>query len=175
MECLQEWPELVVPVQALSESGVSAVPDCYVKPLSDRPTGLSSPTGHEPNIPIIDLSGLSGGAVACRATIQAVAAACRDWGFFQVVNHGIGPDVIGRVRAAWRGFFDRPMEEKRRYANSPRSYEGYGSRLGVEKGAVLDWGDYYFLHLLPAEIKSQVSKNIAAILFSKKLLHRMSV
>uniref|UniRef100_A0A6V7QR74 Isopenicillin N synthase-like Fe(2+) 2OG dioxygenase domain-containing protein n=1 Tax=Ananas comosus var. bracteatus TaxID=296719 RepID=A0A6V7QR74_ANACO len=68
MECLQEWPELVVPGPGAVRERRFGRPDCYVKPLSDRPTGLSSPTGHEPNIPIIDLSGLS--SAASRAAPQ---------------------------------------------------------------------------------------------------------
>ncbi|GJN13998.1 hypothetical protein PR202_gb00768 [Eleusine coracana subsp. coracana] len=46
------------------------------------------------------------------------------------------------------------MEEKKAFANSPVTYEGYGSRLGVEKGAILDWSDYYFLHLVPSDAKN---------------------
>lgn len=33
------------------------------------------------------------------------------------------------------------------------TYEGYGSRLGVEKGAVLDWGDYFYLNILPTCVR----------------------
>ncbi|CAN1303610.1 Jasmonate-induced oxygenase 2 [Linum perenne] len=43
---------------------------------------------------------------------------------------------------------------KQMYANDPVSYEGYGSRLGIEKGAILDWSDYFFLHYLPARIRN---------------------
>ncbi|CAI0443711.1 unnamed protein product [Linum tenue] len=60
---------------------------------------------------------------------------------------------MDRAREAWREFFHQPMEVKQRYANSPMTYEGYGSRLGVQKGAVLDWSDYYFLHYLPPALK----------------------
>ena len=34
---MQEWPEPVMRVQALAESGLSAIPRCYVKPPCDRP------------------------------------------------------------------------------------------------------------------------------------------
>ena len=70
------------------------------------------------------------------------------------MNHGVGIDSVKRMREAWRVFFDLPMEEKKLYANSPVTYEGYGSRLGVEKGATLDWSDYYFLNLLPNDMKN---------------------
>ncbi|WOL18654.1 protein SRG1-like isoform X2 [Canna indica] len=58
------------------------------------------------------------------------------------------------MRRAWREFFQLPLEEKNKYANSPKTYEGFGSRLGVDKDIVLDWADYFFLNLLPHSIKS---------------------
>nr|CAD1822037.1 unnamed protein product [Ananas comosus var. bracteatus] len=57
------------------------------------------------------------------------------------------------VRDAWGEFFRLPAELKRSYANAPTTYEGYGSRLGTEVGAELDWGDYFFLNLLPESAK----------------------
>ncbi|RRT56369.1 hypothetical protein B296_00031144, partial [Ensete ventricosum] len=131
MDCLQEWPEPVVHVQALSDSGLTTIPDLYIKPPSERP---SSDKGvATPRVPVIDLGGLAEGAAECRATICAVADACRSWGFFQVVNHRVSPDLVRKVREVWRGFFRLPMAEKQAYANNPRTYEGYGSRVGVEK------------------------------------------
>ncbi|KXG21191.1 hypothetical protein SORBI_3009G028200 [Sorghum bicolor] len=143
------WPEPVVRVQSLSESGVATIPDCYVKPESERPAAaaLTTTTEDGGGIPVVDLSSPSD-----PATARAVSEACRDWGFFQAVNHGVPAELLRRARGVWRGFFRQPMEVKQRYANSPATYEGYGSRLGVEKGAVLDWGDYYFLHVRPPHL-----------------------
>ncbi|CAO1946478.1 unnamed protein product [Urochloa humidicola] len=159
-DCMQEWPEPVIRVQALAESGLSAIPRCYIKPPCDRPVAPPPPAATKQveeladvSIPVIDLSELLAGGLGGGVT-EAVAAACRDWGFFQVVNHGVRPELMRAAREAWRGFFRRPLEEKQRYANSPRTYEGYGSRLGVQKGAVLDWGDYFFLHIAPEAAKS---------------------
>ncbi|KAL6853612.1 hypothetical protein ACP4OV_019641 [Aristida adscensionis] len=163
-ECMQEWPEPVVRVQALAESGLAAIPRCYVKPPCERPSPAPAarqpPPRREPSdggagIPVIDLGELlADGAEGIRSAAEAVAAACREWGFFQVVNHGVRPELLRAAREAWRGFFHLPLPEKQRYANSPRTYVGYGSRLGVQKGAILDWGDYYFLHLAPEAAKS---------------------
>ncbi|PSS33315.1 Codeine O-demethylase [Actinidia chinensis var. chinensis] len=60
---------------------------------------------------------------------------------------------MDQARDVWREFFYLPMEIKQVYANSPKTYEGYGSRLGVQKGAILDWSDYYYLHYLPGTLK----------------------
>ncbi|TKW24411.1 hypothetical protein SEVIR_3G049400v4 [Setaria viridis] len=146
------WPEPVVRVQSLSESGAATIPDRYVKPEAERPATALADDGAataatEVGIPVVDLS-----SPGDPATVRAVSEACRDWGFFQAVNHGVPAELLRRARGVWRGFFRQPMEVKQRYANSPATYEGYGSRLGVEKGAVLDWGDYYFLHVRPPHL-----------------------
>ncbi|KAL8517254.1 hypothetical protein ACS0TY_015475 [Phlomoides rotata] len=150
ISCVQGWPEAVVRVQQLSDSGIRVIPDRYVKKPSDRPI----PDAREVNIPVIDMERMySGDAEIRRRTAALIDEACREWGFFQVVNHGVGHEMMGRTREAWREFFQLPVGEKQRYANSPTTYEGYGSRLGVEKGISLDWSDYFFLHYLPVELR----------------------
>lgn len=58
------------------------------------------------------------------------------------------------VKDTWKQFFDQPLHLKKQYANSPITYEGYGSRLGIEKGAILDWSDYFFLNYLPSSLRN---------------------
>lgn len=153
MSCLQDWPEPIIRVQSLSDSGLDRIPDRYVKPLTERPVVLPV-AADEVDIPLIDLSGLcSADSDIVRLTKQKVGEACQVWGFFQAVNHGVRPDLMDQARQTWRDFFHQPMEEKQKYANDPKTYEGYGSRLGVEKGALLDWSDYFFLHYLPSNLK----------------------
>ncbi|XP_022891538.1 probable 2-oxoglutarate-dependent dioxygenase At3g111800 [Olea europaea var. sylvestris] len=155
MNFLQKWPEPVVPVQHLSDSGIRVIPGRYVKKPSERPSSVDSA---EPdiNIPVIDLQELySDDHLLRRRTASLIDSACREWGFFQVVNHGVSHELMARTREAWREFFHLPMAEKKKYANSPSTYEGYGSRLGVEKGISLDWNDYFFLHYLPVAIRDR--------------------
>lgn len=156
MNNLQDWPEPIIRVQSLSEIGLSMIPDRYVKPLSDRPSSNQPENGGngDANIPIIDLTGLTDDETELsRSTMDQISSACKDWGFFQVVNHGVSPGLMDQARETWRSFFHLPMEIKQAYANSPKTYEGYGSRLGIEKGAILDWSDYYYLHYLPLTLK----------------------
>ncbi|KAI7741533.1 hypothetical protein M8C21_022340 [Ambrosia artemisiifolia] len=153
MGCPCDWPEPIVRVQSLSESGKTIIPDQYIKPPPDRPSLNTSPL--DINIPLIDLAGLYNDAdhIVRQATLKEISVACREWGFFQVINHGLRPELVDGAREIWREFFHESMEVKQKYANSPKTYEGYGSRLGLQKGAILDWSDYYFLHYLPSSLK----------------------
>ncbi|KAJ4971847.1 hypothetical protein NE237_004946 [Protea cynaroides] len=153
MSSLQQvWPEPIVRVQSLSETGVSEVPDRYIKPPSERPSLEPQPVVEETNIPLIDLGDLLVGDDHS-TILNQISEACRDWGFFQVVNHGVSVELMHRALQLWAHFFHLPIGEKLIYANSPLTFEGYGSRLGVEKGAILDWSDYFFLNYLPETLR----------------------
>ncbi|XP_020522780.1 probable 2-oxoglutarate-dependent dioxygenase ANS [Amborella trichopoda] len=139
-----EWPEPVERVQKLAESGIQHLPQRYIRPPQDRSSSLSlSPTG----VPVVDLSAGN--------SMKVMQSACREWGVFQLVNHGIPDTVLSSAMNASRGFFDLPMSEKQLYANDPLTYEGYGSRVGVQKGILLDWGDYFFHHVRPLSHQKQ--------------------
>ncbi|KFK36717.1 hypothetical protein AALP_AA4G160400 [Arabis alpina] len=144
------WPEPIVSVQALSQTGMSTVPNRYVKPLHQRPVINADQTEADIEIPVVDMSDVWGK----QEELKRVRSACEEWGFFQVVNHGVSHELMERMRGAWREFFELPLEEKRKYANSPDTYEGYGSRLGVVKDAILDWSDYFFLNHSPSSVKN---------------------
>jgi isopenicillin N synthase-like dioxygenase len=58
-------------------------------------------------IPVIDLSSANHAAL-----IEQIGAACREFGFFGAVNHGIAPEVIAQAFRAAKIFFDLPQEDK---------------------------------------------------------------
>jgi hypothetical protein len=155
MKSLQSWPEPVTRVQSLAASGIRAIPERYIKSPSQRP--LLNNDAQEVNVPVIDFQNLfSSDRGLCEEALRCVHNACREWGFFQVVNHGVNHELMKRTCEVWHEFFNLPLEVKQEYANTPATYEGYGSRVGVEKGASLDWSDYFFLHFMPLSL---INKN----------------
>ncbi|XP_077212372.1 jasmonate-induced oxygenase 2-like [Tasmannia lanceolata] len=138
-----EWPEPIQRVQALAESGLEALPLRYIR---DQ-TPVTSATSQAP--PVVDLSTFATSGTPRQSMLQLLSSACKEWGVFQLVNHGIPGELLASAMAVSRSFFDLPMEEKLKYANDPVSYQGYGSRMGVKKDITLDWNDYFFHHLRP--------------------------
>jgi len=68
-------------------------------------------------VPVIDVTDLQ-----APGTLQAIDGACRDWGFFQVVGHGVTPEVLRELEAAMREFFGQPAASKQvisRTADNP--------------------------------------------------------
>jgi isopenicillin N synthase-like dioxygenase len=80
-------------------------------------------------LPIIDLgsSGEGDGASLTRIAAE-VGAACRDVGFFYVVNHDVDKELIAKAFAQSRNFFALPVADKRKLAietvGGNRGYSG---------------------------------------------------
>ncbi len=60
--------------------------------------------------------------------VEQVASAARDFGFFQIVDHGIGQEQIDAVWDATRAFFAQPTETKRAIARTKENARGYYDR-----------------------------------------------
>ena len=88
--------------------------------------------------PVIDLSPLrDGGLSSSSPLVREVADACEQWGFFQVVNHGVDEDLCARAEQQQRAFFALPMEVKecmRRSADNSRGW--YNDELTKQRR---DW------------------------------------
>jgi isopenicillin N synthase-like dioxygenase len=90
----------------------------------------------EPTLPVIDLAAGTDAAVR-----RQVDAACRDWGFFQVVRHGIDPRVIERIHRQMRAFFAQPLEAKRRILRTAANPWGFYDQELTRR--TRDWKQIY--------------------------------
>ncbi|MGD8341781.1 MAG: 2OG-Fe(II) oxygenase family protein [Gammaproteobacteria bacterium] len=75
------------------------------------------------NIPVIDIAKLRD-----PRTLESLDRACRDWGFFQVVNHGIETACIDAVMREARRFFSQPLERKREISRTAENPWGFYDR-----------------------------------------------
>jgi isopenicillin N synthase-like dioxygenase len=87
-------------------------------------------------LPIIDVGDLR------RAAVQReIDAACRDWGFFQIVGHGIAERTLDALRRQMRALFALPLSSKhaiKRTAENPWGF--YDRELTKHKR---DWKQVY--------------------------------
>ena len=78
-------------------------------------------------VPVVDIAGyFTGDPVEKRRVAREVGDACRTIGFLVVAGHGVSTDLIDRMHATSRAFFDLPDAAKRRYITpDPNIYRGY--------------------------------------------------
>ncbi|RCV39872.1 hypothetical protein SETIT_9G005200v2 [Setaria italica] len=105
-------------------------------------------------VPVVDLGRLLDPSSSMDIEAASLRAACEDWGFFQVVNHGVPDEVIHDVREDLKAFFQLPLAEKQALAQGPGGIEGYGQAFVVSEDQKLDWADMLFLSTLPPEYRS---------------------
>lgn len=75
------------------------------------------------SVPVIDIGGLRDSTA--NDAIGEIANACRDWGFFQVVNHGVPGELIDDVwRQMWQ-FFRLPRSTKESILRTRENPWGY--------------------------------------------------
>ena len=87
-------------------------------------------------LPVIDISDLASATMRRR-----IDAACRDWGFFQVVGHGIDEGTIAALRREMRAFFAQPIEEKRAIVRSAANPWGFYDQELTRQ--TRDWKEIY--------------------------------
>ncbi|KAG4171453.1 hypothetical protein ERO13_A12G210100v2 [Gossypium hirsutum] len=133
-------------VQALASKNLKNIPSRYIRPEVEFEVVS---IGESQQIPVIDMSKLD------RDDEQKkLHQACKDWGFFQLINHGIADEVIEKMKIDTQEFFKLPLEEKLAYAQLPNEIEGYGQTLVRSADQKLDWNDMLFLFPLPVPLRN---------------------
>ncbi|XWS66790.1 hypothetical protein CRYUN_Cryun05aG0231100 [Craigia yunnanensis] len=131
-------------VKHLFENGVSKLPNKYILPVSDRPNvNKEQPNAAKSNLklPVIDFAELQGPNQS--QILNSLSSACEEYGFFQVVNHGIPIEVIRSMIDVSTRFFALPYEERAKYMSSDMtSPVRYGTSLNQSKDAVFSWRDF---------------------------------
>lgn len=121
------------------------IPPEFIRSENEQPAITTVP-GKLLEVPVIDLSHSNEVDV-----VALVAEAGREWGLFQVVNHGIPNEVISALQKAGKGFFELPQEEKELCAKSGEggSIQGYGTKLQKEVEGKKGWVDHLFHNIWP--------------------------
>ncbi|WVZ17871.1 hypothetical protein V8G54_010853 [Vigna mungo] len=96
-------------------------------------------------IPVIDLSPVTNEAVSDPSSIERlvkeIGSACKEWGFFQVINHGVPLVLRENIEKASRMFFSQSVEEKRKVSRDERNAMGYYDTEHTKN--VRDWKEVF--------------------------------
>ncbi|KAG6490480.1 probable 2-oxoglutarate-dependent dioxygenase SLC1 [Zingiber officinale] len=153
--------------------GITRVPSKYIFPISDRPQIMSSAQKPKIKFPVIDIGKLL--SEDRTRVLETLDQACKEYGFFQVVNHGIDDVVIQRMIDSGKQFFELPFEERSRYLTTDTSSPvRYGTSFSEINDEVFCWRDFLKLTchsldtILPLWPSAPIGFREDAILYSKK-------
>ncbi|GMG99969.1 hypothetical protein Nepgr_001809 [Nepenthes gracilis] len=133
-------------VRGLAEMSLKVVPSNYVQPFEERLDATQVVS--DESIPVVDVSNWDDQRVA-----DSICDASRNYGFFQIINHGIPEEVLAEVQAAAHRFFEMPTEEKVKFKRD--ACGGGIAKLGTSfspgKEKVMEWKDYLSLEYFSDE------------------------
>ncbi|KAF2305376.1 hypothetical protein GH714_004416 [Hevea brasiliensis] len=109
----------VVSVQELIKQPFVSVPQSYVQ--SDQ--GIFKPADCFPSVPTIDLKLLLSEETA-ELELEKLHSTCKEWGLFQLVNHGVSSSLLENMRNEIQEFYNLPLEEKMKYKRRQGDFEG---------------------------------------------------
>src|SRR5882724_4497417 len=85
--------------------------------------GLKSDVVSAEGIPVVDLTDAERPEV-----VRAIGGACREWGFFQALGHGVDSRLIASMHRQMRAFFAQPLAAKQAIVRSAGNPWGFYDR-----------------------------------------------
>nr|AFZ76981.1 ACC oxidase [Boehmeria nivea] len=92
--------------------------------------------------PVIDMSKLNGEERA--STMEMINDACENWGFFELMNHGISHELMDIVERLTKEHYRKCMEQRFKEMVATKGLEAVQSEI-----TDLDWESTFFLRHLP--------------------------
>ncbi|GLJ22872.1 hypothetical protein SUGI_0431370 [Cryptomeria japonica] len=84
--------------------------------------------------------------------VDKIRSACRQDGFFQVINHGVPETSINRMLEVSKEFFTMPVEYRDKfYSEDPSNVVRLSTSFNVQKEKVYNWREFLRHHCYPLE------------------------
>ncbi|KAM3706248.1 hypothetical protein ACJW31_03G139200 [Castanea mollissima] len=171
---------MTVPFQLANNTPLSVSPD-FILPEFKRPT--LSKVFPSDSIPTIDLNDnqIDEGQ-GSSPLVSKTSQACEEYGFFQIINHGVPKELSQKVLAVVTEFFQLPHEERAQYLtkdhtkqvkvfNYYQKYEGLGKVIMWSETFSHPWHPIEdFTHFLPTnppqyrEVFAEYAKEIGVLM-----------
>ncbi|KAI3469741.1 hypothetical protein Pfo_026404 [Paulownia fortunei] len=147
---LKAFEETKAGVKGLVDSGILNVPKIFIRPPDELAEELNYGQSNL-QVPVIDLSGI-GADDQHKKIISEVKQASKEWGFFQVVNHGIPLDVLDGMLDGIRKFHEQDAEVKKEFHSRDMMQKvKYASNVDLYRSRAANWRDSLTISLLTSD------------------------
>ncbi|XP_058211935.1 1-aminocyclopropane-1-carboxylate oxidase homolog 1-like [Rhododendron vialii] len=140
---LKAFDDTKTGVKGLVDAGVTKIPRIFIHDKSQL-NDISTTSSVAPlfSVPIIDFEGVDKGSAQRAGIIKKVRDACEQFGFFQVVNHGIAKYVMDDMINGVRRFHEQDTEVKKGFYTRDLTRKfGYVSNFDLYTGPATNWRD----------------------------------
>ncbi|KAH7569407.1 hypothetical protein ACOSP7_012806 [Xanthoceras sorbifolium] len=101
--------------------------------------------------PVIDLSKLNDGDDQRGSTMELIKDACENWGFFELVNHGISHELLDTVEKLTKEHHRKCMEQRFKEMVASKGLFAVESEVSD-----IDWESTFYLRHLPTSNMSEI-------------------
>ncbi|RZC46917.1 hypothetical protein C5167_039865 [Papaver somniferum] len=141
-------------VQELAKLTLAEIPSRYTCTGESPLNNIGASVTDDETVPVIDLQNLlSPEPVVGKLELDKLHSACKEWGFFQLVNHGVDALLMDNIKSEIKGFFNLPMNEKTKYGQQDGDFEGFGQPYIESEDQRLDWTEVFSMLSLPLHLR----------------------
>ncbi|KAL3376960.1 hypothetical protein AABB24_003404 [Solanum stoloniferum] len=137
-------------VQEMAKTKLVTIPSRYIRDNQD-PSIASS---NYKEVPVIDMQRLINDSINLELNKLHIAA--KEWGFFQLINHGVNFSMMEKMKDEIKKLFNLPLEEKKKFEQSSGELDGFGPLFVVSDEQKLDWADLFFLKTAPIYLRRPI-------------------
>ncbi|CAA7401393.1 unnamed protein product [Spirodela intermedia] len=141
---VREFDESKIGVKGLVDGGLASIPRFFHHPSSSL--NLPPPAAGA-SIPVVDLS------LPHHRAVELTSAAARDWGFFQITNHGVPSAAISAALSAVQAFNELPTEAKAAYYTRNQSGGvSFNTNFDLFRSNAATWRDTLQITMGPSPV-----------------------
>ncbi|KAG9152628.1 hypothetical protein Leryth_024416 [Lithospermum erythrorhizon] len=154
----EEFEATKAGVKGLVDSGIKKIPKFFIQESGTLSKTTSKNAMQLPQVPIIDLKGIEDGFQRAQI-LEEIREASENWGFFQIINHGVSQNVMHAIIEATRRFHEQPKEAKMElYSPDARQQVRFFSINGLFREThCADWRDVFACNFLDDALDTEAA------------------